>query len=129
MDHAEATELYARWLPAWTGNRPEELAGFYSDDVVYRDPARPDGVRSRPALLEYQRALLARFPDWTWTADAVLPIDGGFVLRWKARIPVGDIGVEGTGMDLVLVQDGLITRNEVYFDRTALLRAMAASRR
>lgn len=28
-------------------------------------------------------------------------------------------------MDLVLVEDGKVVRNEVYFDRTALLAAMA----
>ncbi len=56
-------------------------------------------------------------------------VDGGFTLRWKARIPVGDVVVEESGLDLVLVEDGLITRNEVYFDRTALLRAMQAPRR
>ena len=124
MTAAEARALCDRWLPLWTGNRPEALAQAYADDVFYRDPARPAGVQGRTALLAYLRALLARNPDWVWEADEVFPLDGGFALRWRATIPVGTTVVRETGLDLVLVADGRITRNEVYFDRAALLEAM-----
>jgi hypothetical protein len=30
----EARHFTERWLPAWTGNNPELLASFYSEDVV-----------------------------------------------------------------------------------------------
>jgi len=33
---AEAQHFAEQWLPAWTGNRPDFLAGFYSDDAFYR---------------------------------------------------------------------------------------------
>ena len=124
MNKPDALALCERWLPLWTGNRPEELAAIYADDVFYRDPAKPGGIRGKAALLAYLRKLLAVFPDWVWTADEVWPVDGGFVLRWKARIPVGEEVIEETGMDFVLVEDGRVTRNEVYFDRSALLLAM-----
>src|SRR5512144_2297555 len=55
---ADAKEFASRWLPAWTGNDPERLAAFYTDDAFYRDPAVPDGVRGKEALLAYFRALL-----------------------------------------------------------------------
>ncbi len=124
MTRREGLEFCARWLPLWTGNRPEQLVEAYADNVFYRDPAKPEGVCGKPALLAYFRKLLAAFPDWVWTADDVFPIDGGFTLRWKAAIPVGKTVVRETGMDLVLVENGLVTRNEVYFDRAALLAAM-----
>jgi ketosteroid isomerase-like protein len=124
MTGAEARALCDRWLPLWTGNQPAALIEAYADEVFYRDPARPGGVQGRAALLAYLRALLARFPDWTWAADEVFPLDGGFALRWRATIPVGTTVVRETGLDLVLVADGRITRNEVYFDRAALLEAM-----
>jgi hypothetical protein len=124
MDRREALALCERWLPLWTGNRPEALAAIYADDVFYRDPAKPDGVRGRAALLAYFRKLLAGFPNWVWRADDVFPLDGGFALRWKAEIPIGKTVVHETGMDLVYVKDGLVTRNEVYFDRAALLAAL-----
>ena len=124
MTKPEALALCARWLPLWTGNSPKDLVDVYSDDVFYRDPSKPEGIQGKPALLAYFRKLLATFPDWVWTVDDVWPVDGGFVLRWKAKIPVGGMVVQEDGMDLVLVRDGLVTRNEVYFDRAALLEAM-----
>ena len=124
MTKPEALALCTRWLPLRTGNRPEKLAAVYAEDVFYRDPAKPEGVHGKAALLAYFKKLLAAFPDWVWTADEVWPVEGGFVLRWEAKIPVGGMIVHETGMDLILVRDGLVTRNEVYFDRTALLAAM-----
>ena len=54
----------------------------------------------------------------------MFPIEGGFTLRWKAEIPVGGKVIHETGLDLVLVENGLVKRNEVYFDRSALVAAM-----
>ena len=120
----EALDLCARWLPLLTGNRPEELVTVFTEDVFYRDPARPDGVQGKPALLTYFRQLLAAFPDWVWTVVDVWPTEGGFTLGWRVKIPVGANVIEETGMDIVLVRDGLIARSEVSFDGTMLLVAM-----
>jgi hypothetical protein len=125
MNATEARTLCDHWLPLWTGNRPDALIEAYADDVFYRDPARPAGLKGRSALLAYLRTLLARFPDWTWEADELLPLEGGFALRWRATIPLRGSLVRETGLDLVLVADGRITRNEVYFDRAAMLAALA----
>lgn len=43
MTREQAREFASRWLPAWTGNEPEKLAEFYSDDAVYLDPAITQG--------------------------------------------------------------------------------------
>lgn len=120
MKAEEAMEFCARWLPLWTGNRPEELAAMYADDLYYRDPGRPQGIRGRADFLAYLRKLLARFPDWRWEAVETFPLEGGFVLRWRAAIPVEGREVTEEGLDLVFVRDGRITRNEVFFDRSAL---------
>jgi hypothetical protein len=121
---AEAARRFAeRWLPAWTGNRPELLASFYTDDVYYSDPARPQGVQGREALLDYFRKLLARNPDWVWTQRGSIPLADGFLNQWHASIPAGERRVEIDGVCTVQIRGGLIYRNEVYFDRSALLAA------
>jgi len=127
VEKNEALALCDRWLPRWTGNRPDELITCYAPDVFYRDPAVPHGLHGREALLAYLKKLLARNPAWVWTADEVWPLAGahGFALRWKAVIPVGATVVHETGLDLVRVEGGLVTRNEVYFDRAGLLAAFA----
>ena len=124
LSEAEAIEFAARWLPAWTGNNPEGLASFYSEDAFYSDPAVPGGIRGKPALLAYFRALLGRFPDWVWTNTGATPMEGGFLNHWHASVPVGGAVVECDGVCTVRLKDGLIERNEVYFDRSELLIAI-----
>jgi ketosteroid isomerase-like protein len=53
MTKKQAREFASIWLPAWTGNNPEKLAGFHSDDALYLDPAIPNGVRGKDKLLSY----------------------------------------------------------------------------
>jgi len=38
-------------LPAWTGNEPEKLASYYSDDCLYLDPEIPDGLNGKNELI------------------------------------------------------------------------------
>jgi len=123
MNSNEALAFCNRWLPCWTGNRPDVLVDCYAPEVFYRDPANPGGIRGKEALRAYLVRLLAVYPDWVWECEEVFPVDGGFVLKWRATIPVAGEIVQETGMDLVLIDNGLVVRNEVYFDRTALLAA------
>jgi hypothetical protein len=133
MRHLTAEEARAfaeRWLPAWTGNDPERLAAFYSDDTLYLDPGVPDGVRGKEALLGYFRKLLAYNPDWVWTQLEAIPMEDGFLNKWHAAIPVGEETLEVVGVCLVQLNEaGEIRRNEVYFDRSDLLERIAAIRR
>ena len=76
MNEEDAAEFASRWLPAWTGNKPEELASFYSDDCFYSDAGIPNGVRGKVALIDYFRKLLAQNPDWVWSRLRQFP--------WKA---------------------------------------------
>ncbi len=122
---ADAKEFAESWLPAWTGNDPERLVAFYTEDAFYSDPAVPDGVQGKEALLAYFRALLARFPDWEWTNTRATPIESGFLNHWHATVPVGSTVIECDGVCTVQLQDGLIERNEVFFDRAELLAAIA----
>jgi hypothetical protein len=126
MTKDDAAVFAARWLPAWSGNQPERLAAFYAEDAFYLDPAVPEGITGKAALLDYFRRLLAHNPDWIWLHLEAIPMEGGFLNKWLARVPV-----EGKVLDIVgvcLVQldgQGLIKRNEVYFDRTELMAELA----
>lgn len=122
MTEEQAMEFARRWLPAWTGNDPERLAGYYSEDVLYLDPVVPDGIRGKHALLVYFRRLLARNPDWVWTQIEPIPMAGGFLNKWRAEIPVGAKTVTCVGVCFVQFDDaGKIRRNEVYFDRSEVV--------
>ena len=116
-------EFCHRWLAAWTGNQPQQLADFYSDEAYYRDPARPDGIKGKKALLDYFKKLLKRNPAWVWTAKEIIPTAEGFVLKWTATIPRASGTVNTEGLDIVELRGEQIIRNEVYFDRSALLKS------
>lgn len=123
MKIIDALSFCELWLPLWTGNQPEQLIEVYDEDIFYRDPAKPDGVYGKSNLLRYFRKLLAVYPDWVWKVKDVYPIEGGFTLTWTAAIPAGGTIILEQGMDLVLIEGGKIVRNEVYFDKSALLAA------
>ena len=126
LDAQEAKAFAESWLPAWSGNRPELLASYYSTDAFYCDPAIPDGIRGQEALLGYFRKLLAQNPDWVWTHSGSIPLKDGFVNQWHASIPVGGKTLEVDGVCLVQIADGKIYSNQVYFDRTPLVAAVRA---
>jgi hypothetical protein len=125
MNADDARAFAGRWLPAWSGNRPELLASFYSPDAVYSDPAIPDGVRGHDTLLAYFTKLLARNPDWVWVHRGSIPMPDGFLNLWRASIPVGERSVQAQGVCTVQLRDGLIYANHVFFDRSELLKALA----
>ena len=122
MKKEEAKEFASRWLPAWTGNQPEKLASYYSDDCFYLDPGIQNGVKGKAELLAYLRKLLAQNPDWVWSQIEAIPMEGGFLNKWLAKIPVGEKTLECIGVCfLQFDEQGKIRRNEVYFDRSELL--------
>jgi hypothetical protein len=129
LTSTEARQFAEAWLPAWTGNDPERLASFYSADAFYLDPAIPGGVKGKPALLAYFRKLLAYNPNWVWKQVEGIPLEHGFLNKWRASIPVGGKVVEVVGVCFVqLDDDGKIRRNEVYFDRSMLLKEIGRER-
>jgi len=129
MTKEKAKEFASRWLPAWTGDEPGKLADFYSDDALYLDPAVPGGIQGKDNLLAYFRKLLAQNPNWVWTQIEAIPMEGGFLNKWLARIPIGDKIIECIGVCFVQFDDrGKIRRNEVYFDRTQMMLEMSRLR-
>jgi len=122
MKKEDAQKFASRWLPAWTGNKPEELASYYSDDCFYMDAGIPEGAKGKAELIQYFRTLLSQNPDWVWTQLEAIPMEGGFLNKWHAKIPVGKKTVECIGVCFLQFDDqGKIKRNEVYFDRTELI--------
>jgi len=122
-EEAYILEFCRKWLPAWTGNQPEALLAFYTENAFYCDPANPDGLKGQKQLREYFTKLLAANPDWIWEPVEVFPTLRGFTLKWRAVIPFGKKKIIEYGMDIVEMDNGKICRNEVYFDRSRLLEA------
>ncbi|MHA1930272.1 MAG: nuclear transport factor 2 family protein [Candidatus Thorarchaeota archaeon] len=128
MNYEDLQNFCNEWLNAWTGNRPQKLLSFYSEDAFYIDPANKEGIRGHKALLAYFCKLLEANPEWIWKQIEIFQTEQGFTLKWECRIPVGDQVIHECGLDIIEIKNMKITRNEVYFDRTALLSAIRKTR-
>ena len=129
MNKEELFAFCREWLEAWTGNAPEKLISFYTKDALYSDPAHRNGLIGHHEILPYFRKLLSNNENWTWRALEVFPIENGCILKWECTIPVGDVEINETGLDIVEIVGRKIVRNEVFFDRTKLLKAIQESKR
>ena len=116
-------DFCTNWLNSWTGNRPDLLLSFYSEDAFYSDPATRQGLKGHEQLLSYFTKLLKYNPNWKWKIVEIIETGKGFTLKWEATIPVGDKNIIEQGLDIVELENGKISRNEVYFDRTSWLKA------
>jgi hypothetical protein len=125
----EARQFAEAWLLAWTGDNPEHLVSFYSEDAFYLDPATPEGVKGNSALIAYFRKLLAHNPNWVWEQIEGIPLEHGFLSKWQATILVDSKVIEVVGVCFVQLDGaGRIRRNEVYFDRSLLLKEIESQR-
>jgi hypothetical protein len=119
-DAGEAERFCAHWLPAWNGNDPERLLSFYSEDAFYSDPAVPSGLAGHEQLRTYFRRLLAAYPHWVWVHRRSLPVPEGFLNFWDATLTASANAPSWSGVCVVQIRGGLIFRNEVFLDRSAM---------
>ncbi len=129
MTPREAGEFAARVLDAWNAHDVERALAHYTEDLVYRDPNTRSAVVGAPAMRTYLARL---FGLWRmhWTVREIFPLlEGpGHAVLWHATLQraSGGPAVATDGMDLVLLRDGRIARNEVYFDRAVLAPLLSA---
>lgn len=97
---------------------------FYAETAFYSDPANKSGLKGHSQILPYFKKLLSANPNWIWEDVEVFPTERGFNAKWKATIPVGPESLIEYGLDIVEVEKGKVTRNEVYFDRSTLMEAI-----
>ncbi len=124
MNKEELFSFCKEWLLSWTGNQPDKLLSYYSEDALYIDPANRKGLKGRDEMLHYFERLLRVYHDWQWKPIEVFPTDKGAIVKWRCEIRVGQEIIEEVGLDIVELMGRKITRNEVYFDRTRLLAAV-----
>ena len=123
MDREEAMTLIETILTAWNSQDVDKVVSCYTADCVYRDPNTRGAVEGHEALRRYLTRLFER---WTmhWSLREYFPFtdgDGGAFL-WHAQLTPASGGktAEIDGMDLAVIRDGRLSRNEVYFDRMVL---------
>jgi ketosteroid isomerase-like protein len=124
MDVEEAERLTERVLAAWNSQDVESVVSCYTEDCFYLDPNTRGPVEGRDA---FRRYLTKLFPAWKmhWSLREFFLFAGGEggAFLWQAELTPASGGKTtiANGMDLIMISGDRISRNEVYFDRVALL--------
>jgi ketosteroid isomerase-like protein len=124
MEKEAMRERATAVLSAWNDHDVDRVVACYTEDCVYRDPNTRGAVAGREALRRYLTRL---FRDWRmhWSLREFFAFgDGsGGAFLWDAELTpaAGGKTAEISGMDLVLLRGERLSRNEVYFDRMALV--------
>ncbi len=123
MTDADIQKMIDEFLQAWNSRDVDMVASCYSENLVYRDPNTRGEITDQPSFRRYLKKLLSSW-EMTWHEKEAFRAQkpGAWTFLWRADIrkPGGDVKVVVNGMDLVVIENGLIARNEVYFDRLAL---------
>lgn len=129
MNETTMLSLAEQFLAAWDSQDIERVLACYTEDLVYTDPNTRGAVKGKEAMRRYLTKLFAAW-TMTWSLREAHLFDGGrgCSVLWHATFQqaAGGPTVEADGMDLVLMREDLIQRNEVYFDRGALAAAARA---
>lgn len=112
------------------------VAATYAEDARIDDQAAPAPLEGRDAIKEYIGGYMSAFPDLTWERVGV-EVDGDVgVEQWRATgtheqdlpgLPATHrrMRIEGCSV-LHFGDDGLVHREENYWDEAAMLRQLGA---
>lgn len=124
MDGAKAIELTEKILAAWNSQDVERTVACYTEDCVYIDPNTRGAVEGRDALRRYLTKLFARWKmHWSLREFFPFSVEDGGAFLWHASLTpaAGGKTAEIDGMDLAVLRDDRLARNEVYFDRMKVM--------
>jgi ketosteroid isomerase-like protein len=123
MDEATMHRVAEHTLQAWSRQDVEEVLACYTPDLVYLDPNTRGPIRGSEPMRHYLTSLFTQWDmNWRLKEAHLFGSGEGCAILWQATLKrVGaDREVVINGMDLVMVRGELISRNEVYFDRSLL---------
>jgi ketosteroid isomerase-like protein len=127
MDQKKIDELVDKFLGGWNTQDVNSVLNVYTKDLKYKDPKTRGEIQGRESMRRYVTKLFKNW-DMQWHLKEAFPgqNDGVVTALWRmtARRKNGTKVVEVDGMDLILFENDLAKRNEVYFDRMALLPLM-----
>jgi len=123
MGVEEVRRLAEATLSAWNSQDVDGVVSRYTEDCVYLDPNTRGPVVGREAFRRYLGRLFQRWKmHWSLREFFLFEDGSGGAFLWHAQLTPASGGktAEIDGMDLVMLREGKLSRNEVYFDRMAL---------
>ena len=138
---AELETLIDRYFDAWGRRDADAIAEHHAPDGVFHLHAAAGPVRGRDAIRAAFAALLEQWPDLAFEQRRLILNEGGWVVEWRMTgtlaqplelegQPVGAAGarIEVDALDVVDVEDGLLSAKHTYLDSVALLQQLGGDR-
>ena len=124
MDDKKIGAITEKILSAWNRQDVDEVLACYTEDCIYRDPNTQSAIKGHEKFGRYLRKLFDQWEmHWSTREYFQFSEEKGCAFLWHATLtPVsGGETFEIDGMDLAIIRGEKLYRNEVYFDRMALL--------
>lgn len=122
----DAEQIVRSYVDVWNTGDEERLSEVLSESAAVHDPGAPDGVvHGRDEFEAFLREIRAGFPDFSITVDEMLSADEVVMLEWSASgthegeysdIPPTGREFELSGMSKILVADGTVREDRIYYD-------------
>lgn len=137
MNGPELEQLIDRYNAAWNAHDVDAILEMHSDDSVFENHTTGDLNVGKQQIGDAIRGIFTVFPDLEFETRRRYVRDDLVVQEWTARgthlgkmtrsgMEVEPTGrsVEYRGMDVIPIEDGLVTRKDVYSDGVTLLRQL-----
>jgi hypothetical protein len=123
LNYSEYYAILEGCLAAWNRGDAKKTAAFYAEQMDYRDPNLPNGIKTRALFERYLRMLFKHWPIQEWNKTELIPHvePGKFSACYSFRIanPKLNLEIKGTGMDRLEFKDQSIALNWVFLNAAA----------
>lgn len=129
MNQAQLTDFATRYAAAWSGQKPDSLAAFYSEGGSLKVNAAESAV-GRAAIRATAQGYMSAFPDMVVRMDSVVQADAKAIFHWTWTGT--NRGPGGTGKavrisgyeEWTFGPDGLIGQSLGHFDEAEYQRQL-----
>lgn len=131
MDDVRAAAY--RMIEAWNSHDPQQVATLHSADYIGTDVAARAPLHGPVAARRHYAHFLRAFPDMVVTVDSVLVDGDQVVIVWHTNgthrnallnIPASGRRINVSGVSIVTIKQGLVTRSNRIWDVAGFLRGV-----
>ncbi len=123
-DREQLVNVYQDYEDLWNGDFSN--LDVIDESITFYDPGAPvEAIRGRNAFEAYLREIRTAFPDWHIEVDDLLVGDGVIMKEWTITgthegefddIPPTGRDMEISGMAKILIEDGKVQEDRLYFN-------------
>jgi ketosteroid isomerase-like protein len=107
-------ELIDAYNDAWNRQDLDAVASFHADGIVFHNHTADEQVEGAEAVREHIGGIFARWPTLRFTGRSLRTGDDFAVSEWTASATKDGERLEWDGVDVFPIEDGKITRKDVY---------------